>query len=183
MLQIRVVARLVKCSSFWYFIAASAANAGVALIVRGGRESVRYSAQVIGTFFVTLMLPLADALPSNLRSVYGRWGSSAYVPICFWLYVSKMLQVGWWFSNYDIPELKIDGVVSISLWRVWLKCHVMISALAAEFAFVSWRHPESTTMLKYRPLNEAVHAYADDADEGSSQAAPPGFADGAAQKV
>ena len=50
------------------------------------------------------------------------------------------------------------GVVSFSLWNLWLKAHLVMFLIALQISVTTFRYPEYATLIRKRPRHRDVHA-------------------------
>ena len=73
----------------------------------------------------------------------GRIGCTATAILNIYLWGSRRAYEAWWFSHYTIPELYINGVMSLSLFNVWVQADLTTAILATNIAYVKFRFPDS----------------------------------------
>ena len=146
-LQFATVGVLLQRVFCWYYlICASFTAIGSGVILNNGQI---YNSYLMVELSVIALLVFTDAMPQKIRLPVGRWGCSVVALVSFFLYFDKVLNVGMWFTSHrdTITEVRVDGIVSISMWDIWIKTFFVIGTLSLKVAFASWRHPESYAVI------------------------------------
>ena len=159
-LRLNVVKMLLMEPEVWYFICAALMSASGTAIVKGTLSFQTWSLPVfmLGSIsFYIVVPPLADALPFQMRSFFGKWAAPV-VSIMYALnFAMVKLGTARIYSETDVPELGVPGIATLSGFQMFTKGQFLVAILSARMTFRVWRHPDEAMMLHTFPLLSALH--------------------------